>query len=332
MKQYINVRLTKKLKLMVFGGISWVYDSTTIFFIFMMRLLHFSKAKSLFFLTQRLLTYHNNRKCQHSGIFQGRGHHFCWTMGGTKNSNDLRGFFPFLWCLCGWGLSRVDRTIKILLHFYAPVSPTKDDFILSIIWKKATVSRIQKCSECVSKNVSAILIQPSDIFYVSGGSQLWHLRLFCLQIFASFWTQSFESFLRILQKNIPDHLLFFILVEAFSDIENFYCNSESLYYLALNAFSIFPAFPELINPIPRYRKCLIRLLWGHGHYYSFDGKDEKIGIDLEGLIEGKLNFPAFWCCSKIYPSTKKHMVQVGATFLSIILKTVKTIEKSFWLI
>ena len=29
-------------------------------------------------------------------------------------------------------------TIKVLLHFYAPVSPTKDDFILSIIWKKAT--------------------------------------------------------------------------------------------------------------------------------------------------------------------------------------------------
>ena len=131
----------------------------------MMRLLHFSKAKSLFFLTQRLLTYHNNRKCQHSGIFQGRGHHFCWTMGGTKNSNDLREDFP-------------EWTIKILLHFYAPVSPTKDDFILSIIWKKATISRIQKCSECVSKNVSAILIQPSDIFYVSGGPQLWHFSPF----------------------------------------------------------------------------------------------------------------------------------------------------------
>ena len=152
----------------------------------MMRLLHSSKAKSLFFLTQRLLTYHNNRKCQHSGIFQGRGHHFCWTMGGTKNSNDLREAF-FLFCDAYEDEDFPEWTIKILLHFYAPVSPTKDDFILSIIWKKATISRIQKCSECVSKNVSAILIQPSDIFYVSGGPQLWHLSLFCLQIFASFF-------------------------------------------------------------------------------------------------------------------------------------------------
>ena len=183
-------KIDKKLKLMVFGGISWVYDSTVqyYFFIFMMRLLHSSKAKSLFFLTQRLLTYHNNRKCQHSGIFQGRGHHFCWTMGGTKNSNDLREAF-FLFCDAYEDEDFPEWTIKILLHFYAPVSPTKDDFILSIIWKKATISRIQKCSECVSKNVSAILIQPSDIFYVSGGPQLWHLSLFCLQIFASFLTQ-----------------------------------------------------------------------------------------------------------------------------------------------
>ena len=245
MKQYINVRLTKKLKLMVFGGISWVYDSTTIFFIFMMRLLHFSKAKSLFFLTQRLLTYHNNRKCQHSGIFQGRGHHFCWTMGGTKNSNDLRGFFPFLWCLCGWGLSRVDRTIKILLHFYAPVSPTKDDFILSIIWKKATVSRIQKCSECVSKNVSAILIQPSDIFYVSGGSQLWHLRLFCLQIFASFWTQSFESFLRILQKKHTRSLAIFHFSRGFFRHRKFSLQLWISLLFGIECIFDFPGFPRI---------------------------------------------------------------------------------------
>ena len=117
---------------------------------------------------------------------------------GQKIAMTSEAFFPF--CDAYVEEDVADWTIKILLHFYAPVSPTKDDFILSIIWKKATISRIQKCSECVSKNVSAILIQPSDIFYVSGGPQLWHLSLFCLQIFASFLTQSFESFLRILQK------------------------------------------------------------------------------------------------------------------------------------